>query len=155
VFVGGERAWRPGVALGLRCSSRRWTAGVHGPEGLRNGCRLTNEGGRSPTSDSGTSVSSPMATVLPIPDSVHAARSQSRERFGARRSQPEGTTGEGNEEVMTAENHHTVISLMLAVPDAPAAVEWYKAALGATELWNLGGVAVWRSGERPSSCTNR
>jgi PhnB protein len=29
---------------------------------------------------------------------------------------------------------------MLAVPDAPAAAEWYKRALGATELWNLGSV---------------
>jgi uncharacterized glyoxalase superfamily protein PhnB len=35
----------------------------------------------------------------------------------------------------------TAISLMLIVPDAAAAVAWYKAALGATELWNLGGVA--------------
>ncbi len=33
------------------------------------------------------------------------------------------------------------ISLMLAVQDAAAAVDWYKRALGATELWNLGGVA--------------
>jgi uncharacterized glyoxalase superfamily protein PhnB len=33
-----------------------------------------------------------------------------------------------------------VISMMLAVPDAPAAVAWYKRALGATELWNLGSV---------------
>lgn len=30
---------------------------------------------------------------------------------------------------------------MLAVSDAPAAVLWYKRALGASELWNLGGVA--------------
>jgi PhnB protein len=29
---------------------------------------------------------------------------------------------------------------MLAVPDAPAAADWYKRALGATELWNLGSV---------------
>jgi uncharacterized glyoxalase superfamily protein PhnB len=34
-----------------------------------------------------------------------------------------------------------VISVMLAVSDTPAAVAWYKRALGATELWNLGGVA--------------
>jgi uncharacterized glyoxalase superfamily protein PhnB len=34
-----------------------------------------------------------------------------------------------------------IISLMLAVPDAPAAVEWYQRALGATELWSLGSVA--------------
>ena len=33
-----------------------------------------------------------------------------------------------------------VISLMLAVPDAPTAVDWYKRAMGATELWNLGSV---------------
>ncbi len=30
---------------------------------------------------------------------------------------------------------------MLAVPDAATAVEWYKRALGATELWSLGQVA--------------
>ena len=34
----------------------------------------------------------------------------------------------------------TVISAMLAVPDAPAAAAWYARALGATELWNLGSV---------------
>ena len=32
------------------------------------------------------------------------------------------------------------ISVMLAVADAPAAVAWYKHALAATELWNLGSV---------------
>ena len=32
------------------------------------------------------------------------------------------------------------MSLMLAVPDAPAAAEWYKKALGARELWSLGSV---------------
>lgn len=30
---------------------------------------------------------------------------------------------------------------MLIVPDAEAAIAWYRSALGATELWNLGGVA--------------
>lgn len=30
---------------------------------------------------------------------------------------------------------------MLIVPDAEAAIAWYRTALGATELWNLGGVA--------------
>lgn len=34
-----------------------------------------------------------------------------------------------------------VISLMLAVPDTPAAVEWYRQALGARVLWSLGSVA--------------
>src|SRR5450432_4403568 len=35
----------------------------------------------------------------------------------------------------------TSISVMLIVSDAEAAVAWYKDALGANELWNLGGVA--------------
>ena len=35
----------------------------------------------------------------------------------------------------------TAISVMLIVPDAAAAVAWYRSALGADELWNLGGVA--------------
>lgn len=33
-----------------------------------------------------------------------------------------------------------LISVMVAVPDAPTAVAWYKRALGAVELWNLGSV---------------
>jgi PhnB protein len=40
---------------------------------------------------------------------------------------------------MTDESAPT-ISLMLAVPDAPAALDWYRRAVGATELWNLGSV---------------
>lgn len=38
-------------------------------------------------------------------------------------------------------NVEPVISIMLAVTDVPAAVEWYKKALGATVLWSLGSVA--------------
>jgi PhnB protein len=34
-----------------------------------------------------------------------------------------------------------VLSVMLAVPDTPAAVTWYQRALGATVLWSLGSVA--------------
>ncbi|GAA0381031.1 hypothetical protein GCM10009530_34720 [Microbispora corallina] len=41
---------------------------------------------------------------------------------------------------MAADAHPPVISLMLAVPDASAAARWYAQALGADELWNLGGV---------------
>ncbi len=37
--------------------------------------------------------------------------------------------------------HPPVISLMLAVENTPAALLWYKEALGAEELWNLGSVA--------------
>ena len=33
-----------------------------------------------------------------------------------------------------------VISVMLAVPDATEAAQWYGEALGATKLWDLGGV---------------
>jgi uncharacterized glyoxalase superfamily protein PhnB len=42
-----------------------------------------------------------------------------------------------------------VISVMLIVADAAAAVAWYKTALGATELWNLGGVAGLELGGAP------
>jgi PhnB protein len=41
---------------------------------------------------------------------------------------------------MTADAHPPVISVMLAVPDATAAARWYAQAIGATEMWNLGGV---------------
>jgi PhnB protein len=41
----------------------------------------------------------------------------------------------------SGQQHSTSISVMLIVPEADAAVAWYKDALGATELWNLGGVA--------------
>jgi len=42
---------------------------------------------------------------------------------------------------MEPPHRSTAISVMLIVSDAEAAVAWYKHALGATELWNLGGVA--------------
>jgi uncharacterized glyoxalase superfamily protein PhnB len=42
---------------------------------------------------------------------------------------------------MASSAHKTTISLMLAVPDTPAAVDWYKEALGARVLWSLGSVA--------------
>jgi uncharacterized glyoxalase superfamily protein PhnB len=37
--------------------------------------------------------------------------------------------------------HKTTISLMLAVPDTPTAIDWYQKALGARVLWSLGSVA--------------
>jgi PhnB protein len=43
-------------------------------------------------------------------------------------------------EIIVTSQSRSLISLMLAVPDAPAALAWYKRALGATELWNLGSV---------------
>ena len=39
------------------------------------------------------------------------------------------------------ERRPAVISVMVAVTSAPEAVAWYKRALGAVELWNLGSVA--------------
>ncbi|MBV9466007.1 MAG: VOC family protein [Solirubrobacterales bacterium] len=43
---------------------------------------------------------------------------------------------------MNADSHdRPLISAMLIVPDGEHAVAWYKDALGAMELWNLGGVA--------------
>ena len=42
---------------------------------------------------------------------------------------------------MTSHARPPIISLMLAVPDTPAAVEWYERALGAKLLWSLGSVA--------------
>jgi uncharacterized glyoxalase superfamily protein PhnB len=42
---------------------------------------------------------------------------------------------------MTPSPDSAVVSVMLIVPDATAAMGWYKDALGATELWDLGGVA--------------
>ena len=41
------------------------------------------------------------------------------------------------------------ISVMLIVPDAPAALAWYRDALGATTLWDLGGVAGLSVGGSP------
>lgn len=50
-----------------------------------------------------------------------------------------GTSGPAlNAPGRPAETH---LSVMLIVPDAEAAISWYRTALGATELWNLGGVA--------------
>lgn len=41
---------------------------------------------------------------------------------------------------MNSVEHPPVVSVMLAVSDASAAATWYQRALGATELWNLGGL---------------
>ena len=42
---------------------------------------------------------------------------------------------------MNSKMQAPLISLMLAVPDAPTSVEWYVRALGARILWSLGSVA--------------
>ena len=41
---------------------------------------------------------------------------------------------------MMSQTASPVISVMLAVTDAPTAAAWYKRALGAVELWNFGSV---------------
>lgn len=43
----------------------------------------------------------------------------------------------------------TSVSVMLAVEDAQTALAWYKRALGATELWNLGSVVGMEIDEAP------
>jgi PhnB protein len=43
-------------------------------------------------------------------------------------------------ETVMRENAQLQVSVMLAVEDALVALEWYKQALGAKELWNLGSV---------------
>ena len=43
--------------------------------------------------------------------------------------------------MVSRESQSPVISLMLAVPNAAAAIEWYSSALGARLLWSLGSVA--------------
>jgi uncharacterized glyoxalase superfamily protein PhnB len=42
---------------------------------------------------------------------------------------------------MTTQKTAPVLSVMLAVIDTPAAVEWYRQALGARLLWSMGSVA--------------
>jgi len=42
---------------------------------------------------------------------------------------------------MSSRIQGTVLSVMLAVPNTPAAMDWYGKALGALVLWNLGSVA--------------
>jgi hypothetical protein len=42
---------------------------------------------------------------------------------------------------VTTQKSAAVLSLMPAVPDTPAAAEWYKEALGAKVLWSLVSVA--------------
>ena len=43
--------------------------------------------------------------------------------------------------MVTSQVSAQVLSVMLAVSDTPAAVEWYKKTLGSRELWSLGSVA--------------
>ena len=44
-------------------------------------------------------------------------------------------------EPLGGESAETAISIMLIVPDADAAIAWYRDALGAVVAWDLGGVA--------------
>jgi PhnB protein len=50
---------------------------------------------------------------------------------------------------MTPDVRVPVISVMLAVSDAPSAVDWYARALGATVLWSRGSVAGLEIGGAP------
>ncbi len=50
---------------------------------------------------------------------------------------------------MESTTQRTVISVMLAVPDTPKAVDWYTNALGARLLWSLGSVAGMEVDDAP------
>ena len=50
---------------------------------------------------------------------------------------------------MSGSERRTSLSVMLIVPDAAAAVAWYRDALGAGVLWDLGGVAGLELGGAP------
>ena len=50
---------------------------------------------------------------------------------------------------MNTDGFSAALSVMLIVPDTPAAVAWYQRALGAVEIWNLGGVAGLAVGGAP------
>lgn len=50
---------------------------------------------------------------------------------------------------MSANVPRASLSVMLIVSDAASAVEWYKSALGADLLWDLGGVAGVRLDDAP------
>lgn len=54
---------------------------------------------------------------------------------------PEEWGGTSGPALQTPPSAEAVISVMLIVPDARAALSWYKQALGAGELWDLDGVA--------------
>src|SRR3954447_3311025 len=62
-------------------------------------------------------------------------------RVVQQKNRPRYTSGLKQESNMTPPRGGTVLSCMLAVPDTPAAVEWYAKALGASVLWSLGSVA--------------
>src|SRR5215468_8882934 len=55
----------------------------------------------------------------------------------------------GEVSAMASSDQEVIISLMLAVPDTPAAVDWYKEALGARVLWSMGSVAGLEIGGAP------
>lgn len=52
----------------------------------------------------------------------------------------EGEPGEEDRYEPMPDSTAPAISVMLAVPNAASAARWYRDALGATELWNLGSV---------------
>jgi len=60
-----------------------------------------------------------------------------------------GSKGTSDGGALPSRRNKAKISLMLAVPDTPKAVSWYKKALGARLLWSLGSVAGLEIGGSP------
>ena len=57
------------------------------------------------------------------------------------RDRERADTVSARDRAVSDETDRTFLSVMLIVSDAVAAVGWYKTVLGASELWDLGGVA--------------
>lgn len=80
-------------------------------------------------------------------------------QHGAHAVQREGPHAAAGHELAPIENRtmpactvispSPAISVMLIVPDAEAAIAWYREALAARELWNLGGVAGLHIADAP------
>jgi PhnB protein len=77
-----------------------------------------------------------LARPVATPPDPHARRATFRNRYG----RPPGRRAAAPLYTYPV-SAPLALSVMLIVPDAPAAVAWYRDALGATVLWDRGGVA--------------
>ena len=67
-----------------------------------------------------------------------------RAKKGGRQQQPANRKHRSNYAItkrLRNSRSKAMVSVMLIVPNAQAAIDWYRDAMNAKELWNLGGVA--------------